>query len=142
MVEEEFHIGVVFVRLTCRSCGVDYMIPKALHEGRKRDKEYWFCPNGHQWHYAENEEDRLRRERDRLVQDAAYKDDRIKSLAEQRDHAERRVAAARGQVTKMKKRVSAGVCPCCNRTFVDLARHMVGQHPGFVAEPTADEHVH
>lgn len=27
--------------------------------------------------------------------------------------------------------VGAGVCPCCNRTFKNLARHMAGQHPGF-----------
>jgi hypothetical protein len=24
-----------------------------------------------------------------------------------------------------------GVCPCCNRTFQQLARHMKAKHPGY-----------
>lgn len=27
-----------------------------------------------------------------------------------------------------------GVCPCCNRTFSDLQRHMASKHKGFAAE--------
>jgi hypothetical protein len=27
--------------------------------------------------------------------------------------------------------VKHGVCPCCKRTFENLARHMKGQHPTF-----------
>jgi hypothetical protein len=34
-------------------------------------------------------------------------------------------------MTRIKKRVAAGVCPCCNRSFKDLARHMAGQHPDY-----------
>jgi hypothetical protein len=30
-----------------------------------------------------------------------------------------------------KERVSAGVCPCCTRTFQNLAQHMANQHPDF-----------
>ena len=47
--------------------------------------------------------------------------------------AERRVSAQRGVTTKLKKRIAAGVCPCCKRTFQDVSRHMKGQHPDFVA---------
>ena len=46
-------------------------------------------------------------------------------------HATRRMAAAKGELTKMKKRVGNGVCPCCNRQFVNLQRHMATQHPGY-----------
>jgi hypothetical protein len=28
----------------------------------------------------------------------------------------------------VQKRVGNGVCPCCNRTFEDLARHMKVKH--------------
>ncbi|WP_159103999.1 hypothetical protein [Rhodopseudomonas sp. B29] len=55
-------------------------------------------------------------------------------MRDQREAAERRAAAARGQVTKIKNRVGHGVCPCCNRTFANLARHMAGEHPGYTAE--------
>jgi hypothetical protein len=27
--------------------------------------------------------------------------------------------------------VANGVCPCCNRTFQNLARHMAGKHPDY-----------
>lgn len=42
--------------------------------------------------------------------------------------------AAVGQVTKLKNRVGHGVCPCCNRSFGNLARHIESEHPTFIAE--------
>ena len=50
----------------------------------------------------------------------------------------RRRAAAKGQLTKVKKRVGNGVCPCCTRSFTDLARHMESKHPAYVERPNAD----
>lgn len=29
------------------------------------------------------------------------------------------------------RRIAAGVCPCCRRSFTDLARHMSSQHPDY-----------
>ena len=46
--------------------------------------------------------------------------------AEERSHS-----ATRGHVTRQKKRAAAGVCPCCNRTFKQLARHMERKHPNY-----------
>jgi hypothetical protein len=43
-------------------------------------------------------------------------------------------AATKGHVTRKKRqleRVASGVCPCCNRSFVNLRRHMKTQHPEF-----------
>jgi hypothetical protein len=37
-------------------------------------------------------------------------------------------------VTKLKQRVANGVCPCCHRSFVNLHRHMAGQHPDYTKE--------
>ena len=37
----------------------------------------------------------------------------------------------RGVATRMKNRIKVGVCPCCNRTFQDLAKHMASQHKDF-----------
>ena len=146
---EVFTLRTEFDRLTCQTCGLEYMVPTGFHNARRNDRQTWYCPNGHQWCYRETEDDRIRRERDQLKQRIAQKDDEI---AEQRaekerqrlraEALERKVSAARGQITKIKKRAANGVCPCCNRTFADLARHMHSKHPGFVSEPTADEHVH
>jgi DNA repair exonuclease SbcCD ATPase subunit len=83
---------------------------------------------------GESDETKLRRERDRLTQRLAEKDDELRRQRERVEAAERRGAAARGQVTKIKNRIGHGVCPCCNRTFENLHRHMASQHPTFTAE--------
>lgn len=128
----------------CYRCKCPIRLPAELYQAAKRSPRISFwCPYGHEQHFleGESEETRLRRERDRLVQRLAEKDDdiawqrkRAEEAREAREAAERRAAAARGQVTKLKKRASNGVCPCCNRTFSDLARHMATKHPTFLAE--------
>jgi hypothetical protein len=42
--------------------------------------------------------------------------------------------AYKGQVTRLKNRAAAGVCPCCNRHFTALERHMKTKHPEFTSE--------
>lgn len=34
----------------------------------------------------------------------------------------------------LRNRAAAGVCPCCNRTFEQLGRHMTTKHPEYVKE--------
>lgn len=128
--EQEFH--------NCPSCFVYYSAPKSLFAARRADGEYFYCPNGHRLSYKDNENDKIRRERDRLKQEAARLEGSVTYHREQREAAERRAAAARGQVTKIKRRVNNGVCPCCNRTFGNLLRHMQTQHADFVAEEASD----
>lgn len=70
-------------------------------------------------------------ERDRLAQRCAQKDDEILRQREIREAAERRASALKGVATRMRNRAAAGVCPCCNRTFSQLATHMKKQHPDF-----------
>ena len=123
-----------FVQMRCGKCDVEFCITDTMHAHRQSDGGTFYCPNGHPRAFVETDSDRLRRERDRLAQRLAERDDRIAQLRQQAEAAERRAAAARGQVTKIKNRVGHGVCPCCNRTFSDLARHMAGKHPGYVAE--------
>jgi hypothetical protein len=131
---------------TCCECQAPFaMSDQAYRYAQDKGPRFNFsCPYGHPQHYTkgESEEEKLRRERDRLKQEQARYE---QELAETRDRvasAERRASAARGQVTKLKKRAANGICPCCNRTFVNLQRHMTSQHPGFLAEPDAAAHVH
>lgn len=118
MVEE------TMVHQQCINCGVHWMMPQYINNQRLKDKGNFYCPNGHSQAYIECEADKLRRERDRLAQRLAEKDDTIKDL-------ENRRRAAVGQVTKLRNRVSHGVCPCCNRTFENLQRHMASKHPTY-----------
>lgn len=58
----------------------------------------------------------------------------IQRLHNDRTHLKRKCSAIKGVATRIKRRVSAGVCPCCNRTFQCLARHMATKHPDYQQE--------
>ena len=119
----------------CVQCKCDTWIPDELYHAAKcgAGTVTFYCGYGHPQVFAKGETDldKMRRERDRLAQRVAERDDEVKRQRELREAAERRSAAARGQVTKIKNRVGHGVCPCCNRTFENLHRHMASQHPTF-----------
>lgn len=116
-------------RICCGECGIEFDVPETWRAARQESKDTFYCPNGHSRVYLESEADKLRRERDRLAQQIAQKDDEIKWQRDLRQATERQVSAAKGQITKLKKRASAGVCPCCNRTFANMAAHMKTKHP-------------
>jgi hypothetical protein len=123
----------------CPECFIHYAAPRAMFDRKNQESEHWFCPNGHRIVFkvsaltkAQQERDALRRERDRFAQNEAYLNDRL-------TFAERQRTALKGQLTKVNRRIGRGVCPCCNRTFADLQRHMTAKHAGFVAEPVPKE---
>lgn len=121
-------------RQDCIKCGCYFGVPAGFTEQRRKDKNTFYCPNGHPMSYTESELDRVRRERDRLAQRVAQRDDEIAHQRQRREETERRLAATRGVVTRIKNRIGHGICPCCNRTFSDLSRHMATKHPTFAAE--------
>jgi len=45
--------------------------------------------------------------------------------------AQKRAASVNKQYKRIRDRVKNGVCPCCNRTFTNLADHMRTQHANF-----------
>lgn len=129
---------------TCPTCKVNHTLPSSLHEAAqaRAGELSVYCPNGHSWVYKSqaiiNREEELRLERDRLKQQLAWKDDEIKRQRDGKEHERRQKIALKGILTKTKKRISVGVCPCCNRTFQNLASHMATQHKDFALE-TPDE---
>lgn len=132
--------GEPYVMETCSRCKTSHAFSRALYDVamERREQGSITCPNGHSWHYksqAEMDEDALlRRERDLLKQRVAQKDDEIKRQRELTAAAERQTSAQKAQVTRLKNRAKAGLCPCCNRHFTNLERHINGQHPDFTKE--------
>lgn len=112
----------------CPICGVHYAVEESFDEYRLSNRCEanlgWYCPNGHSLTYRESTLDKVRRERDSLKQQAARLEQRI---VEERNRAN----AYKGHATRITTRAKAGVCPCCNRTFKQLAAHMRSQHPQF-----------
>ncbi len=41
------------------------------------------------------------------------------------------VRAQKAAKTKLKNRIKHGVCPCCKRTFQNIAKHIATKHPGY-----------
>lgn len=117
---------------TCLTCGIPYTIPVNVAETQRKQGGYHCCHMGHKqgWPEEGSEDARIRRERDRLVQQLAQRDDAIRAETERADRAERSARSYKASATKIRKRIGHGVCPCCNRTFENLARHMATKHPG------------
>lgn len=122
-----FNQEVTLTTTVCCTCGVTYAMPERLREQRKEHGGNFYCPNGHPQIFSESDVTRLTRERDAARRDAAQQ--REAYFAEQRRHE-----ATQREMRRIKKRAAAGVCPCCQRTFQQLSRHMQGKHPDYVKE--------
>lgn len=123
-----------FTVIVCsyEGCGVSFALNDEYISARRDDHQTWYCPNGHPRYYpGENKLEREQRLRQRAERAAANAQESARSHRAEAELQRRKAAAARGQVTKVKRRVGKGVCPCCNRSFVDLARHMAGKHPDY-----------
>lgn len=130
-------LGTLEVEYCC-NCGIPFGVTREFQKRRLDDHALFHCPAGHAQRYVgETAEDKMRRERDRLAQRVAQKDDEIAEEKSKREHAEKQGIAYKGHVTRIKNRVAAGVCPCCNRTFSNLAQHMHHQHPTYRKEKIA-----
>lgn len=109
---------LTYSTLSCGVCGVRFALEKDRHEKMMESGDAFFCPNGHEISYSGNEVKRLQKQLAQAQYD--MRQSKCETMAERnlREIAERRL-----------KRVGRGVCPCCNRTFQNLARHMKTKHP-------------
>lgn len=121
----------------CASCHITFGIPADLESELRDTHKSFYCPRGHSLSFggqsdtekAEAEAARLRR---MLREERAA----ASAQADQLGATRRSLSAQKGVTTRIKNRIAAGVCPCCNRQFQNLHRHMSGQHPDFT--PTND----
>lgn len=121
-----FHETVVMSKFECCHCGVTFAMPQKLEHERRKDHENFYCPNGHRQHFTqESEAEAWKRRYENEVRQA--NDLRVSKLA-----AERARDRTQREMKKLKTRSAVGVCPCCNRTFSQLARHMASKHQEFL----------
>lgn len=120
--------NVTLVKEECCSCGMAFALPKSLQDRFRENHTWFYCPSGHQQHYTgESAEAKLRRELE--AQKLETSRQREYYFAEQRKNEQ-----AQRKIKKLNKRSAAGLCPCCNRTFSQVSRHMKTKHPEFVKE--------
>jgi len=112
-------------------CGMRHAVPSELSDFQQRQHDEGrsamaiYCPLGHSHVPAgKSKVKQVEEERERARNEAATR-------AAERDQAEASARAHKGVATRARKRAAAGVCPCCKRTFKQLARHMENKHPDF-----------
>jgi hypothetical protein len=110
-----------YSEITCCACGLVFVVPTTWEKARRSDGKGFNCPNGHSLTFGETEVDRLRKQ-------LSEKERSLSWALERASSTERRLTAAKGETTKLRKRIANGVCPDCHRHFTNLERHIASKH--------------
>lgn len=117
--------GTEYVVINCghsgNGCGISFAVTREFYDHVKGIGACWHCPNGHSRIFTGPSEKQQLREA--KVRETALQDQLSAAI---RDAEQTRVALLRDRA-----RFAAGVCPCCNRSFENVRRHMLGQHPEY-----------
>lgn len=132
--------AVTLVTEECCSCGAVFAMTDSFRQqcldNPGPNGKRFYCPSGHaQWYTGETEAEKERKKR--LLVEQRLESERGWSARLSGDlEAERKShASTKGQLTKTRKRIQGGVCPCCNRHFTNMERHMAGEHPLYAVTP-------
>jgi len=124
-------VTVTIEPLSCGACGVWFGLESSMYRSRRQDGQRFYCPRGCAISWSDFENARLKRELEEQKRFAKWADERAESARRERDHQKARAAVYRGHLTRVRRRIGNGVCPCCKRTFKQLAAHMERQHPEY-----------
>jgi predicted RNA-binding Zn-ribbon protein involved in translation (DUF1610 family) len=120
----------------CPNCGVIYGITRDYENRRREDGRNFYCPNGHSGSFGESEIAKAQRLQAAAERRANSAQIRASAAYDQAKAAHRSASAYRGQVTRMKNKIAAGVCPVgtCRRPFNNVKAHIATQHPTWAHE--------
>ncbi len=125
--------GTVYVWEQCGTCGVWYTVPEIVYEHQRKMGGFHTCPSGHSWGWkqgqGEDAFDALRRERDQAVQEKARLEDEARAAWETANEQVAQRSKIERELKRVRQRITHGVCPCCNRSFANVQRHMKSKHP-------------
>ncbi len=118
----------------CYKCRMPFAIPASIRADWQESGDGFYCPNGHLQSYSESDVQKLKKQLQNSNKRLQWAEQDAKTQRERADHNERRRRAEKAAKTRIKNRVGNGVCPCCNRTFQNLAKHMENKHPDYATE--------
>lgn len=122
----KFAVQVELAEMNCGECGGVYAINERYREQQYKKGGTWTCPyckTG--WGYSGNSEnEKLKRELEAERKRKLEALDRANAAMFERDMAQK-------DLKRHLVRSKNGVCPCCKRTFKQLAAHMKTKHPEF-----------
>lgn len=117
----------------CCNCHIAFAVPRDFYDQcvNAGPVKTFYCPLGHAQHYTKSEVTRLRDEFEAEHRRRVWAETNARAVRDQLQAAERSKSALKGQLTKTRRRIGNGVCPCCTRHFANVERHIKGQHPGY-----------
>jgi hypothetical protein len=119
---------VVLVTESCCACGMLFATTKAWSDQRRGDKQTFYCPNGHSQSYTGKS---LRDQVATLEAEKTALQSRVNSEREATRLANAKADREASKRKAIEKRVAAGACPYCKRSFQEsrLAKHIHTKHP-------------
>ncbi len=122
--------------IECFKCGVTFAFPSnMMRTARDRGSELTFyCPNGHPQSFIVTEVEKLRRALERKEAELAQAKREVEFQRTLKDQAERATRTQKAANTRLQRRIGVGVCPCCKRSFRQVADHIRTKHPEYLAE--------
>lgn len=117
----------------CGECAGTYAINERYRRQKQENTGGWHCPYCESsWGYFGKTQAQKLEEKLKAAEESRRSAWRETEKTSERLDAERRShTATKGHLTRKKKRAANGTCPCCNRTFKQLAAHMKNKHPEY-----------
>lgn len=116
----------------CANCCMTFAVAGRFIRDRRDDHKSFYCPNGHSNFYkGQSEAEKLKKQLEEKERALTWERSRVAELTRRKTRIENSLRAVKGVATKAKEalaRTENGVCPQCNRTFAQLARHMQSRH--------------
>lgn len=115
--------GVEYVLVSCGKEGCDQSFGMSLrfYDETRRTGNCWHCPSGHPRIWAGKTTE----------QQLADAQARETALQDQLTAAVNEAEQTRVALLRDRQRFANGVCPCCNRSFENVRRHMATKHPDY-----------
>lgn len=119
------YLTIKMVEICCAKCGISFAMPSDVKQQYAASQTSFYCPRGHSQYYpGESEKEKYERQLDQVESELNFQKRKATQLAHQ-------VRAQKAAKTKLKNRIKHGVCPCCKRTFQNIAKHIATKHPGY-----------
>lgn len=134
------NVLVSLTEINCGECGGTYAINERYRELQQEQGGTWNCPYCKcGWGYSDNNDNsRLKKEKAKLEKRLQMEKNRREAAENESKHHKNVARSEKAAKTRIKNRIKNGVCPCCNRTFQNLASHMQNKHPDYVKEKNSE----
>ncbi len=105
----------------CCRCGMMFGMTQDVQRRLGDNGGTFYCPHGHGQSYTEPTVEVLRKQ-------LREEQGRVAQIQSQLNGTLSELVGKTRELTKIKRRINAGVCPYCKRHFVNLQRHVECKH--------------